>query len=310
MFFAYGIGNSMFFPLSVGATAVLERARPTPASIGARLTAERPTLFFAVPTFYAALLDSDLPADTFASVRLGISAGEALPAALQEAFRARFGIDILDGIGSTEALHIFLSNTPGDIRPGTTGTAVPGYELEIRDSDGDPVERGVPGRLFVRGESIALGYWHRTEASRTVFEGEWLSTGDTYVRDPEGYYHCLGRSNDLLKAGGIWVSPAEVEGRLLVHPAVAEAAVVGLADAAGLDKPIAVVVRAHGHPDVTPDELIDWCREGLAAFKRPRDVIFTDELPKTATGKLQRFKVRERLLTSARGEAARSEVLR
>ncbi|MGV9826499.1 benzoate-CoA ligase family protein [Gordonia sp. NPDC003429] len=302
LFFAYGIGNSLFFPLAAGATALLMPLRPTVESVGDRLAQGQPTLFFGVPTFYATIVNSALPDDAFASVRWGVSAGEALPPALQENFRRRFGVDILDGIGSTEALHIFLSNQPGDIRPGTTGKAVPGYELEIRDADGNLVSAGTPGRLFVRGESIALGYWHRTEATRSVFEGSWLSTGDTYLRDEDGYYQCLGRSNDLLKAGGIWVSPSEVESRLLAHPAVAEAAVVGLPDAAGLDKPIAAVVLTDdARGTVTADDLIDWCREELASFKRPRDVIFVDTLPKTATGKLQRFRVRQQMLPTVTG---------
>ncbi|TMR97131.1 benzoate-CoA ligase family protein [Nonomuraea basaltis] len=290
LFFAYGIGNSMFFPLSAGAATVLEPRRPTPAVTAERMAAERPTLFFAVPTFYAALLAADLPDDTFTSVRLGTSAGEALPAPLQERFTRRFGVEIIDGIGSTEALHIFLSNRPGEVRPGTTGSPVPGYEIELRDADGTLVPDGEPGSLHVRGESIALGYWRRTNASRTVFLGEWLNTGDTYVRSPDGFYTCLGRSNDLLKAGGIWVSPTEVEARLLEHPDVAEAAVVGMADEHGLDKPVACVVT---RGEVTAEELIQWCRDGLAAFKRPRQVVFLDQLPKTATGKIQRFRVRQ-----------------
>ncbi|MET7328208.1 benzoate-CoA ligase family protein [Nonomuraea sp. NPDC005650] len=297
LFFAYGIGNSMFFPLSAGAATVLEPRRPAPAVTAERMAADRPTLFFAVPTFYAALLAADLPGDTFASVRLGASAGEALPAPLQERFTGRFGVEVIDGIGSTEALHIFLSNRPGDVRPGTTGRPVPGYDIELRDPDGRPVPDGEPGALHVRGESIALGYWRRTDASRTVFAGPWLNTGDTYTRSPDGYYTCLGRSNDLLKAGGIWVSPAEVESRLLEHPAVVEAAVVGVADEHGLDKPVACVV-AQGQ--VSAEELVQWCRDGLAAFKRPRRVVFLDRLPKTATGKIQRFRVRELLAEEAR----------
>jgi benzoate-CoA ligase family protein len=290
LFFAYGIGNSMFFPLSAGAAALLEPRRPSPAVVAERITADRPTLFFGVPTFYAALLAAGLPEDTFKPVRLGTSAGEALPAPLQERFTRRFGVEIIDGIGSTEALHIFLSNKPGEVRPGTTGRPVPGYDVELRDTAGTLVPDGQPGSLHVRGASIALGYWRRTDASRTVFAGEWLNTGDTYVRSADGYYTCLGRSNDLLKAGGIWVSPVEVESRLLEHPQVEEAAVVGLADEHGLDKPVACVVV---HGPVTTDELIQWCRDGLATFKRPRHVIFLDRLPKTATGKIQRFKVRQ-----------------
>jgi benzoate-CoA ligase family protein len=292
LFFAYGIGNSAFFPLSVGATTILEPRRPTPAVIGERLRADRPTLFFGVPTFYAALVGSDLEAGAFASVRLATSAGEPLPAALLGRFSGRFGVDIIDGIGSTEALHIFLSNRPGDIRPGTTGRPVPGYDVELRDTSGSLVPKGEPGLLHVRGESIALGYWHRTAASRSVFQGEWLSSGDTYVESEDGYFTCLGRSNDMLKAGGIWVSPAEVEARLMEHPAVSQVAVVGMADDHGLEKPVAVVVA--GLP-VTEQALVEWCRDGLAAFKRPRKVLFVEDLPKTATGKLQRFKVRDLL---------------
>lgn len=289
LFFAYGIGNSMFFPLSVGATAVLNPDRPTPAGIAQRIAEGRPTLFFGVPTFFAGLLSSDIPDDTFEGVRLGASAGEPLPPGVQERMLSRFGLEILDGIGSTECLHIFLSNRPGEIKPGTTGQAVPGYDLEIRDLDGALVPDGEPGTLFVRGGSSALGYWRRAEATRTVFQGEWLNTGDTYVRDADGYYTCMGRSSDLLKAGGIWVSPTEVEDRLLGHDAVTECAVVGQEDDDGLVKPVAVLVT---RSEVTVEELDAWCRDGLAAFKRPRRLYFVDELPKTATGKMQRFKVR------------------
>ncbi|MGI8522445.1 MAG: benzoate-CoA ligase family protein [Nocardioides sp.] len=292
MFFAYGIGNTVFFPFSAGATAVLEPRRPSPQAVAERLGTARPTLFFGVPTFYAALVASDIPDDTFASVRLCASAGEPLPAPLQQRFTERFGVKILDGIGSTEALHIFLSNRPDDIRPGTTGVPVPGYEVEVRTGDGAVAGAGEPGALYVKGDSVALGYWRRTDASRQVFQGPWLSTGDTYVRDEDGYHRCLGRNSDMLKAGGIWVSPAEVESRLLEHPAVREAAVVGVTDADGLDKPVAVVVGE----GVPADELLVWCRDGLAHFKAPRQVVFVDDLPKTATGKLQRFKVRAMLV--------------
>ena len=294
LFFAYGIGNSLFFPFSVGAATVLEPRRPTPDVVRERLGADSPTLFFGVPTFYAALTASGLPDDAFAPVRLAASAGEPLPAPLQRRFTDRFGVDILDGIGSTEALHIFLSNRPDDIRPGTTGTAVPGYDVELRVEGGGLAVHGEPGALHVRGESLALGYWHRTEATRAVFLGEWLSTGDTYVCDDEGHYVCLGRNSDMLKAGGIWVSPSEVESRLLEHPAVLEAAVVGVPDDDGLDKPVGVVVldtAATG--SASERDLVAWCRDGLAHFKAPRHVVFVGELPKTATGKLQRFKVRD-----------------
>jgi len=274
----------------VGATTILEPRRPTPEVVQERVQSERPTLFFGVPTFFAALSASRIPDDTFSSVRLATSAGEPLPAPLQKRFTERFGVEIIDGIGSTEALHIFVSNRPGAVRPGTTGQAVPGYDVELRDTDGVVVAPGTPGALHVRGASIALGYWRRTDASRQVFKGEWLSTGDTYVESDDGYFTCLGRNSDMLKAGGIWVSPAEVESRLLEHPAVMQAAVVGVPDDDGIDKPVAVVVLQDG---ATPDELVAWCRDGLASFKRPRSVVFVEELPKTATGKLQRFKVRE-----------------
>ncbi len=292
LFFAYGLGNAALFPLAVGATTVLEPRRPSPEVVVERMRTDRPTLFFAGPTFFAALLATDLSIDLFASVRLCASAGEALPATLYRRFTARFGVEVLDGIGSTEALHIFLSNTEGAVRPGTSGTPVPGYDVELRDDDGRRVPDDLPGALFVRGASLASGYWARTEATRSVFQGEWLCTGDTYTRSADGYYTCLGRSNDLLKAGGIWVSPIEVEDRLLQHPAVLEAAVVGVPDSNELDKPVACVVLA---TDATADaeDLVSWCRDGLAAFKRPRAVLIVDQLPKTATGKIQRFRLRE-----------------
>jgi acyl-coenzyme A synthetase/AMP-(fatty) acid ligase len=254
----------------------------------------RPTLFFAGPTFFAALLGAGLPEDTFVSVRTCASAGEALPPALYGRFTARFGVDILDGIGSTECLHIFISNRSGDVRAGTSGRPVPGYEVELRGPGGVITEAEVPGALYVRGASLASGYWCRTDATRAVFQGEWLRTGDTYVRTHDGYYACLGRDDDLLKAGGIWVSPSEVEDRLLQHPSVAEVVVVGVPDADGLDKPVACVVAAEGQT-VDPEVLVAFCREGLAAFKRPRAVLVVDALPKTATGKMQRYRVREML---------------
>ncbi len=295
MFFAYGIGNSLFFPLSAGGTTVLQPLRPTPDSMRERLEATSPSLFFAVPTFYSSLTQSELPDDSFRSVRLCVSAGEVLPVAVHRQFRERFGVDIVDGIGSTEALHIFLSNRPDDIAPGTSGKPVSGYRIEVRDGSGCPVAPGIPGDLYVCGESIATGYWQRPDADQAVFQDGWLRTGDTYVVDESGYYHCLGRSDDLLKAGGIWVSPAEVEGRLLEHPAVAEAAVVGAPGVDGIDKPVALIVRAPGHQDIGAAELIEWCRADLAAFKLPRAVAFTTELPRTATGKLQRYRVRDML---------------
>ena len=293
LFFAYGLGNSGFFPLSAGATTILERSRPTPAVIAERARATRPTLFFGVPTFYSALLNSDIPDDTFSSVRQGISAGEPLPPVLFSRFRERFGVEILDGLGSTEALHIFLSNRPGTARPGSSGVPVDGYRVELRDDKGAPIaSAGTPGDLYLSGPSVASGYWCRTETTRAVFQGEWLRTGDTYVRNEDGTYTCLGRSNDMLKAGGIWVSPAEVEERLLEHPDVAEVAVVAGRDTDGLDKPIACVVPVAGRT-VDAAALVQWCRDGLAAYKRPRAVVGMTELPKTATGKIRRNVLRE-----------------
>jgi benzoate-CoA ligase family protein len=292
LFFAYGIGNSLFFPFSVGATAVLDPARATPAGAAARLAEDRPSLFFAGPAFFAALLAADVPAEAFASVRLATSAGEALPAEIYRRFTSRYGVDIIDGLGSTEALHIFISNRPDAVRPGTSGTVVPGYEARLVDDNDEAVADGHPGRLLVRGDSIATGYWCRVATTRQVFDGEWLRTGDTYIRSEDGFYTCLGRTNDMIKAGGIWVSPTEVEARIVQHESVAECAVVGLRDADGLEEVVACVVAMPGQA-VDGDELIAFCREGLAAFKRPREVLVVEGLPKTATGKIQRVVVRE-----------------
>jgi acyl-coenzyme A synthetase/AMP-(fatty) acid ligase len=234
-----------------------------------------------------------MPADALGGVRLAASAGEALPAALYQRWTSHFGIDIIDGIGMTEMLHIFLSNRPGSVRPGTTGVAVPGYDLKLVDEENrrEIAAAGVPGTLFVRGASTATGYWARYDASRLVFQGEWLRTGDTYVRDADGYYACLGRTGDMIKASGIWVSPMEVEARLLAHPAVAQAVVVAAPDADSLEKPVAYVVLTAG-AEVTEAELIEHCRAGLPSFKRPRAVVFTDGFPTTATGKIRRVDLR------------------
>ncbi|HEU5265242.1 MAG TPA: benzoate-CoA ligase family protein [Jatrophihabitans sp.] len=296
-FFAYGLGNSILFPMSVGAAAVLEPAPASPATIAERAQTYGATLFFAGPTFFANMLRADLPRDALRGVRLAASAGEALPASLYQRWRSHFGVDIIDGIGMTEMLHIFLSNRPGDVRPGTTGVAVPGYDLRLLDDDGREVERGTPGTLFVRGASTATGYWSRYDASRQVFQGEWLRTGDTYVQDADGYYACLGRTGDMLKASGIWVSPAEVETRLLAHDAVAQAVVVAAPDPDGLEKPVAYVVRAAG-ADPTEDELIEFCRSALPSFKRPRKIVFVDGYPTTATGKIRRVELREMAATA------------
>ncbi|MGY1592217.1 benzoate-CoA ligase family protein [Geodermatophilus sp. SYSU D00708] len=307
IFFAYGLGNSLTFPFAVGASTVLDRGRPNPAGTLRVLREHRPTLFFGGPTYYAALLAAGLPADAFASVRACVSAGEAFPAALFERFTGTFGVEMLDGIGSTEMLHIFISGRPGRTRAGATGEIVAGYEAKIVDDDGVPVADGTPGHLYVRGSSAATGYWQRTEVTRRVFQGPWVRTGDTYVRSADGYYSSLGRTDDIIKAGGIWVSPTEVEERLRQHPDVNQAVVVSIPDADGLDKPVACVVLLPGTA-TTADDLVAFCREGLAAFKRPRHVLVFAELPTTATGKLQRFRIRELALGVLSG-AARSDDL-
>ncbi|MBM7805269.1 benzoate-CoA ligase family protein [Geodermatophilus bullaregiensis] len=301
-FFAYGLGNTLTFPFSVGAGTVLDRSRPSPAGTERVLREQRPTLFFAGPTYYAALLAAGLPRDTFTGVRACVSAGEAFPAALFERFTSTFGVEMLDGIGSTEMLHIFISGRPGRTRPGSTGEIVAGYEARILDDDGRPVPDGTPGNLWVRGTSAATGYWSRTAVSRRVFQGEWVRTGDTYVRSADGYYSSLGRTDDIIKAGGIWVSPTEVEERLRASPEVAQAVVVSVPDETGLDKPVACVVLVPGSA-AGAEDLVAFCREGLAAFKRPRHILVFDELPTTATGKLQRFRIRELALERLGGAA-------
>jgi len=300
-FFAYGLGNSVLFPLYAGATAILEPAPSRPDVIAERARVFAATLFFAGPTFFSNMLRAGLPPDALgraggaggeAGVRLAASAGEALPAALYQRWTSHFGVDILDGIGMTEMLHIFLSNRPGSVRPGTTGVAVPGYELRVLADDGQQVPPGTPGTLFVRGESAATGYWSRYDASRQVFQGEWLRTGDTYVVDADGYYTCLGRTGDMLKASGIWVSPGEVESRLLAHADVTQAVVVAANDTDGLEKPVAFVQLNSGA--VADEEtLIAFCKLGLPSFKRPRRIVIVTEYPTTATGKIRRVELRD-----------------
>jgi benzoate-CoA ligase len=295
LFFAFGLGNSLTFPLAVGASAVLNPRPPTPPSVAELVRTEQPTLFFASPGFVAGLLDSDLPETTFASVRVTVTAGEALPADLQRRFASRFGHPVLDGIGTSEALHIFLSNRKGEERPGTSGTPVPGYEARLIDEAGALVTAAdTPGYLQVRGPSIATGYWSRNDASRAAFQGEWLATGDVYTRSEDGYWTFLGRNSDMIKAGGIWVSPAEVEAVLIEHPDVLEAAVVGARDATGLEQTVAFLVPRQGST-IDPDAIDAHCRARMAAFKRPKRIDIVTELPKTATGKIRRFALRDRL---------------
>lgn len=292
MFHAYGLGNSLTFPLAVGATTILEPTRPpTPAGVAELVSTERPTLFFCIPTFYAALTNAPIADDAFASVRLAVSAAEALPAETFNRFKERFGVTILDGIGSTELLHIFLSNSTDHCMPGTSGIAVPGYDLRIVDDEGNDLPDDEAGTLLVRGDSAAIGYWSRSAMTRSTFEGQWTRTGDLYVRSAEGFYTYLGRADDMLRVGGEWVSPAEVEAVLIEHASVLEAAVVGQTDDDGVTRPIAYVISA---PESTadPSVLTDWCRDRLAGFKRPRHYDIVTELPKTATGKIQRYKLR------------------
>ncbi len=295
LFFAYGLGNSLTFPFSVGAATVLNPARPTPANVTELVQRHQPTLFFGSPGFYAALLDSGAIRQTFASVRLATSAGEVLPAELHRRTTEQLGFALLDGIGTTEALHIFLSNRLGAERPGTTGQPVEGYELELRDEQGELITApDTPGELRIKGDSLASGYWSRRAATRAAFLGEWMATGDVYQRSTDGYWTCLGRNNDMLKVGGIWVSPAEVENVLLTHADVSEVVVVGSRTADGLETAVAFLVARRGRR-IDLESIEAHCRANMAAFKRPRRIEVVDELPKTATGKVRRNVLRDGL---------------
>jgi benzoate-CoA ligase len=293
LFFAYGLGNALTFPLSVGATTVLLPARPTPAEVFRVLEKYQPSIFFGVPTLYAGMLAyPDKPERAALNLRLCASAGEALPAEIGKKWRAHYGCDILDGIGSTEMLHIFLSNRPGQVRYGTTGQAVPGYALRIVGDDGQECGIGEIGELQISGPSAALMYWNNRAKTKATFAGEWTKSGDKYTLDADGYYTYGGRSDDMLKVGGIYVSPFEVEACLMSHAAVLEVAVIGVADADELVKPKAYVVFKAGQT-ATADELKAHVKQQLAPYKYPRWIEFVSELPKTATGKIQRFKLRQ-----------------
>jgi benzoate-CoA ligase len=294
MYFAYGLGNALTFPLTVGATVVLMAERPTPDATFRRWTEHKPTVFFGAPTGFAGMLASPkLPARDTVALRMCSSAGEALPGEIAQRFKAHYGCEIIDGIGSTEMLHIFISNRPGDVRYGTTGKPVEGYDVELRGEDGRPVPDGEVGDLYIRGPSSALMYWTNREKSRDTFQGGWTKSGDKYTRDADGYFTYAGRSDDMLKVSGIYVSPFEVEATLMQHPAVLEAAVIGKEDAEGLTKTKAFVVLKDGSA-ATEDELKAFVKERLAPYKYPRFLEFVSELPKTATGKIQRFRLRER----------------
>jgi benzoate-CoA ligase len=297
LFFAYGLGNTLTFPLSVGATVLLMAERPTPEAVFKRWTGEvagvKPTVFYGAPTGFAGMLASPaLPARGDVALRLVSSAGEALPAEIGERFKRHFGVDIVDGIGSTEMLHIFISNRPDMVRYGTTGWPVPGYEIELRGENGGPIPDGESGDLFIQGPSAAMMYWGARAKTRETFQGGWTKSGDKYVRNADGSFTYAGRSDDMLKVGGVWVSPFEVEATLVQHPAVLEAAVIGAPDADGLIKTKAFVVLKAGQR-VNEAELKSFVKDRLAPFKYPRAIEFIAELPKTATGKIQRFKLRD-----------------
>ena len=294
LFFAYGLGNALTFPLSVGASVVLMAERPTPQATFKRLVDHQPTVFYGAPTGYGGMLASpDLPAKSQVALRLCSSAGEALPRDIGERWTAHFGCEIIDGIGSTEMLHVFLSNRPGDVRYGTTGKAVPGYEVQLRHEDGSVVNgHNEIGDLYIQGPSAALMYWNNRDKTRDTFQGVWTKSGDKYTRDPDGYYTYAGRNDDMLKVSGIYVSPFEVEATLVQHPAILEAAVIGKEDTDGLTKTKAFIVLKAGQ-SLSEAEVKAFVKERLAPYKYPRFIEFVAELPKTATGKIQRFRLRD-----------------
>ena len=297
LFFAYGLGNTGYFPAGVGAQAILFPHRPTPEGMFEAIATRRPTLFFGVPTLYAAMLATKEAEKRWdlSSLRMCVSAGEALPEEIYARWRDRFGVEIIDGIGTTEILHIFLSNRPGAVRPGASGLAVPGYEAAVVDDDGRPVPPGEIGNLRVKGDSTMAYYWNKHDKTKETLHGPWIQTGDKYSQDADGYFWYAGRADDMLKVGGIWVSPVEVEATLIKHAAVLEVAVVGAEDSDRLVKPKAFVVLKDpgGATAELADELKAFVRDKIAPYKYPRWIEFTTELPKTATGKIQRFKLRD-----------------
>ena len=295
LFHAYGLGNSLSFPLSVGACAGLVKGRSTPERIFEAVARYQPTLFFSVPALYAAMVKAPGAADVdFSSVRACVSAAEALPAAVLARWQALTGVPILDGIGSTEMLHIYCSNTLEDLAPGTSGRAVPGYELRLVDEHGLDVAPGQPGDLMVRGDSCAGFYWHQRDKTRYCMRGEWFHTGDRYIVDADGHYVYQGRSDDMIKVGGLWVSPADVEACLVRHPAVSEAAVIGVnVEDLSRIKALVICAASPDEPDALADELRQWCKQHLRRYEYPHVVEFVEDLPRTSTGKVQRFKLRE-----------------
>src|SRR6516162_216039 len=299
LFFAYGLGNGLYFPLSVGATSILLPGPPRPDTVFEVIEHYRPTLFFSVASNYARLLahtrqdgrDFDL-----SSIRWGVSAGEALPAIIFHRFQERFGVEILDAIGSTEALHMMIANRPGHVRPGSSGQVIPGFEARIVDDNNRQLAPGETGNLIVKADSVCAYYWNQHEKTKDTIEGHWIRTGDKYYQDNEGYFWYAGRSDDMLKVSGVWVSPIEIESVLLEHAAVQEVAVVARPDEQQLSRTVACVVVRNGFEPTTAlaTELQAFVERRLASFKRPHQVEFRTELPKTATGKLQRFRLRER----------------
>jgi benzoate-CoA ligase len=298
LFFAYGLGNGLYFPLALGATSILWPGSAHPANVLGVIKEHRPTLLFSVPSNYSAILQhaAGVPKSELSSVRFAVSAGEPLPAVIFQRFKDRFGVEILDGIGSTEATHIFISNRPGAIRPGSTGQPVAGVEVRILDDRDRPVPQGEIGNLWAKSDAICERYWNRHELSKNTIRGEWISTGDKYWQDEDGFFWYAGRRDDMLKVSGVWVSPAEIESVLAEHPDVAESAVIAAADADTLLKPHAYVVLREGREPSAElaQALQDWVEQKLARYKRPRAIHFVASLPKTATGKIQRFALRQR----------------
>lgn len=300
LYFAYGLGGGMYFPLGIGASTVLIKERSSPEVIFQAIETYKPTIFFGVPTLYGAMIDYVLKTGKrfdLNSLRVCVSAGEALPPSFYYKWKDMYGVDILDGIGSTEALHIFISNRIGDVKIGSSGKIVPGFDAKIVDQEGEELPANEVGDLVIRGDCIAHGYWNLHEQNKKKFIGEWLYTGDKYYKDEEGYYWYCGRSDDMLKVGGIWVSPIEIENCLLQHDDVLEVAVIGVEKDDALVVPKAFVVLKNGveGSEEKKDELKDFVKQRLAHYKYPRIIEFVDELPKTATGKIQRFKLRELL---------------
>jgi benzoate-CoA ligase family protein len=297
LFFAYGLGNALYFPLAVGATAILCPAPPSAPNVFNIIERYRPTLFFSSPSNFAALAEFRRDAGEFdlSTIRLAVSAGESLPATVYERFTKRFGVEILDGIGSTEALHIFISNYPGEVRPGSAGRVVPGCEVKILDEQGQPMPVGETGNLWLKSDAVCSGYWNRHDRSKLTIQGDWIATGDKFYQDRNGFYWYAGRADDMLKVSGVWVNPGEIENVLLQHEAVAEVAVVGHPDKDGLTKPVAWVVLRKGFtgdPELVAT-LLDFVVTRLPLYKRPRKIQFVPELPRTATGKVRRFKLRQ-----------------